>query len=130
MSKRVIAGIVAFIAGLFTVPLIFGAQLTPEDIIELEDEHFARNGSYVQVLKNNKLAPTDTGTVSSKLGRDLPNQYAVDTYVTPEGEKGYMIHWEDADNWYHVAVGAEAKERTETIPKPPPVPNIASTTPE
>lgn len=54
--------------------------------------------------------------------------YTVHEYVTPKGEVGYNVIYEDAEHLYSKGYGAEADERTYTYTKPV-ITNVASTTP-
>jgi len=63
------------------------------DVSALQDAYFQQTGSYLQILRGNGLPTYETGTVSEKLGENIPNDGWVHVYEAPGG-KGYQVLYE------------------------------------
>lgn len=99
---------------------------TVNEVILAEETYYQINGKYLQILPGNNLPHYETGTVSGKLGKNVPANVRIDVYETFDGKRGYQISYEDTNAFYSIANGTQAQERTFTKLKPLPV---ASTTP-
>lgn len=117
----------SIIVGIFAAVVVYmvfstlnpalGANLTSQEAIrDAQEVYFAQNGEYLQIKKNNELPGRYNGTVQGKIGGRLPDNYEVHIYEGPKG-KGYVIKWEDTDNYYSQGYGAHADEYTKTISK-------------
>lgn len=121
---------------LLTVGAIYGYLSLPKDevsfgatekqVATLQDEYFAKEGKYLQVLEGGRLPHYEEGNLTEKLGVPIDSKYAVDVYENERG-KGYRIRWEDATTIYSVGYGVDAKEYTYTITKPLPIVSATST---
>lgn len=97
-----------------------GAVVLPETPLEqvqrLETEYFAKTGTYLQVLENNRLPSDEVGTVLTKLGSPLPTGYNIDVYDGPNG-KGYTIQYDDNTKKVGTSFGNEKAYRDYSILK-------------
>ena len=123
--KWFIAGGVVLAATIATI-LPSNEYETIDKIITAQEEYYKINGKYLQIIPNNKLPHYETGTVSDKLGKNVPSNIRIDVYETWDGKRGYQLFYEDANNFYSIATGTQSAKRTWTKAKPQPV---ASSTP-
>src|SRR3990167_7987695 len=77
------------------------------EIVSAETEYYQANGKYLQVLKGNKLPHYEKGSVAQKLGKTLPANALVNTYLTPEGNKGFFVQYQDNTGFYSYGYGAK-----------------------
>lgn len=126
MNKKTLTGIGTGLALVGT--LVIGATLfkseiplsgttTLSEIEQLEEAYFAKTGTYLQILLNNKLSTDKEGSVENELGKDIPSNYKVDVYGGGKGGEGYRIYWDDTDFNY---VKEKDEEEVRTA-KPAPV---------
>lgn len=88
------------------------------DIQQSEEEYLktSPDGKYLEVVKGNTLASHISGTVTEKLGKDMPLQVTLDETMTGN-LPGYIIRWEDASSMYSVGGGFGAEVNTWTKSK-------------
>lgn len=121
-----LVSILATITGFFHPhPQLGGVTLATSTIASAEDAYFQANGKYIQILPGSRLAPYDTGSLSAKIGANIPADIRVDVYESDKG-KGYQITYTDDTGYHSIANGPEASSRTVFVPKPV---LIATTTP-
>ena len=87
------------------------STMSYEEIAPAEEEYFAKQGKYLQVLAGNRLPHYERGTVAQKLGQNIPADAHVDIYEGPHG-KGFMIRYTKDGMVYSVGYGPEAKTLT------------------
>lgn len=97
---------------------VAATKLTPlyqdfQAVIELEETYHSSTGKYLQVIKGNKLPAYESGSVSGKLGQNIPASMTVNTYSGPKGS-GYFIKHEDATGFYSIGFGPHADDFTTT----------------
>lgn len=129
MRKKILIGIVGGILLGGTISLtqtpVFS---TIQEVQNAENTYFAAHGEYLQVMPNNTVPSRLKTSALQGLGKKLPDTMRVDTYTTPDGQKGYQIVYDIGTTVRSVGVGKESASRTFDTVKPV-VTSVASTTP-
>jgi len=101
-----------FVGGTVLAATVLPGNPNPiKDIEKLESDYFASSGKYEFIKEGDSR---------------LPAKSFVHEYLTPKGDKGYQVFWEDDNGVYSKGYGVEAKSRTWTRQKEQ---LIASSTP-
>lgn len=112
--------IIGFLAQPAEEPQLSARTLQEIKSIKTDQEaYFQQNGEYLQIEEGNRLPErySDTETVKTKLGKDIPPEYTVHTYKLPNGERGYIIYWEDEQNAYKQRFGTISDTKPLVSPK-------------
>lgn len=98
-----------------------------DEIAGLEETYRRQTGKYLQIQPGNALPAYESGSVSEKLGKTIPDNMRIDVYEAPQG-RGYQITYEEGGILHSIGYGPEAADRTFVITLL--VPETATSTPE
>ena len=117
---KILLAILALL-GLGSAGVMYGAPAktfaNATEVAQAQETYKLQTGRYLQVLKGNVLPHYETGTVSGKLGKNLPDTMLVNVYEI-DGQLGFEIQYEDAVYSYSYGFGPQSSERTSQTIKP------------
>jgi len=106
---------------------VSAVSVVADEIANLEETYRRQTGRYLQIMPGNRLPTYETGSVTEKLGKNIPDNVRVDIYEAPGGF-GYQISYEENGVVRSVGNGPEASARTYAITLPVPVATSTSPT--
>lgn len=117
MSRTLLHAVVTG-GALLTLSLLFGVFIQKDNADDL-GQQVPREGKQDPAFLSKLTADLETvRTRKGKYERVKDAEKEVIEYVTPKGEPGYQVVWEDAEGKHSIGYGPEAADRTFFIPTP------------